>query len=74
MLLREWPLEVNMFDNEILGGPVPKMFAEEPEVAKENMLKDPVKLHADIVRVNKNFFAPEHVDLQEANAVLKKPR
>jgi hypothetical protein len=39
---------------------VPRLYAEDIDNAKKNMLGDMAKLHANILRINKNFFVPEH--------------
>jgi hypothetical protein len=53
---------------------VPRLYAEDIDNAKKNMLGDMAKLHANILRINKNFFVPEHTQRKDADALLKKPR
>ncbi len=69
-----WPLSCNLFDGEALAGPVPTLFAESSEEALEAITADPTKAHYDVSKIHRMFFMPEHVDLEAAVAVVKKPR
>jgi hypothetical protein len=73
-LVGSWPLTCNMFDGEVLAGPVPTLFAESVEEALEAITADPTKAHYDISKIHRMFFMPEHVDLETAIAMVKKPR
>jgi hypothetical protein len=69
-----WPLSCNQFGGEVLAGPVPTLFAESSEEALEAITADPTKAHYDVSKIHRMFFMPEHVDLEAAIAVVKKPR
>lgn len=73
-LVESWPLSCSLFDGDVLAGPVPTLFAEDEETAREAITADPNKAHADIQRIHRVFLMPEHVDLETATALIKKPR
>ena len=72
--LGEWPLQCDLWDGEVLAGPVPTLFADTPDVAADALKSDLGKVHYDLNRLHKVFFGTEHVDLKEAIALVKKPR
>ncbi len=57
-----------------MAGPVPTLFAEDIPEALEAITSDPAKAHYDIGKINRMFFMPEHVALEAAVSVVKKPR
>lgn len=53
---------------------MPTLFADDP-TAMENVLRaEPDNLRKDIERLNRAFFIPESVHLDEADAIVRKPR
>ncbi len=50
-----------MWDGEELAGPLPTVFASDPETACQAINKDPVKAHANISKLLRVFFTPEHI-------------
>jgi hypothetical protein len=74
MFLASWELNCNLFDGEECAGPVPVLFADDPEEASRNVEANPARLHADLQRLHKMFFMPEFVDCVEAAAIIRKPR
>jgi hypothetical protein len=74
MSLATWELNCTLYNGEECAGPVPALFAEDPEEAKSNVEANPEKVHADIQRMMKMFFMPEYVSGEEAEALIKKPR
>jgi len=74
VIIKTWPLAAPLFDSDIIAGVVPTLFAENPEAAIEAMKNNPGKAHNDVAKINKVFFIPEEVNIEEANAILKKPR
>jgi len=74
VLLSEWPIEANMWDGEVLAGPVPTFFAESAPEARAAFLADQIKAHADIMKMERIFFMPEIISLEEATGLVKKPR
>ncbi len=73
-LVASWPMSCDMFDGDVLAGPVPTLFAEDPDEAVDAITADPGKAHYDISKIHRMFFMPEHVDMETAIAAAKKPR
>jgi hypothetical protein len=69
-----WPADARLFSGDDTGGPVPTFFTEDIEAAREAIAENLVRLHSDIQRLMKLFIMPENIDLQEALAIIKKPR
>jgi hypothetical protein len=69
--LATWPLEVTLFDGE---GPVPVIFSDEPEATATAIAANPAKAHYDIQKVARCFAMMENIRLDEALAIIKKPR
>jgi len=69
-----WPLAATLFEGEIAAGPVPTLFATDPDAAGEAIKDDPIKAHWDCNKLAKVFLAAEEVALKDALAVMKKPR
>jgi len=63
-----------MWDGEILAGPVPTFYAENAAEARAAFMADQIKGHADILKMERIFFMPEVIGLEEAQALVKKPR
>ena len=74
MKLSSWPLSCNLYEGEIAAGPVPILFASEPEEALEAITSDPAHAHYDVTKINKALLAFEFITAKAALAVLKKPR
>ena len=63
-----------MWDGDVLAGPVPTVFAEVEEEAAANMEKNIARTHTDLSRVGRLLGVVEHVEMDKALALLKKPR
>ena len=74
ILLETWPLEATMWDGDVLAGPVPTIFAEVEEETAGNMLKNIAMTHSDFTRFGRLLGVVEHVEMEKALALLKKPR
>ena len=74
VLLASWPLDVNMWDGEILAGPVPTLFSEDTKASEDGLRNDPNKAHADMRKLARVFFMPEHMGRTAAEALIRKPR
>ena len=74
LLLASWELECPMFEGEHVAGPVPTLFGEDPDTSKLAISANPGKAFTDTQRMMRCFFMPEVVSLEEAKAVVKKPR
>jgi hypothetical protein len=63
-----------MWDGEVLCGPFPALFSEDSKASEDGLLKHPEKAHADMAKLSRVFFMPEHVSLKTASGIVKKPR
>ncbi len=72
--LAAWPLNSDFFDSDILKGPAPTLFAEDPDQALPALQANPLKVHADLVKIMRCFFIPETFDTAAAIKFLKNPR
>jgi hypothetical protein len=72
--LATWSAEARLFNGDDTAGPVPTFFSDEMEAAKEAMMDNPRRVHQDLQRLMKMFIMPETVSLEEAIAIVKKPR
>jgi hypothetical protein len=72
--LGQWPLEATLFEGDKTAGPVPTLFSEDPEASKAALEAGAVNAHKDYQRAAKCFLMPETINLDEACAVVKKPR
>jgi hypothetical protein len=72
--LGQWDLSADYFEDEMLSGMIPVLFAENPSEAEKGLLKDLISARKDLDRINKVFFIPESVDLETALKIVKKPR
>lgn len=73
-LVKSWPIDCCMFDDDLLSGPVPSIFSEKTEDTQAALEADPLKAHADILRIHKAFFMPELISMTEMASLFKKPR
>jgi hypothetical protein len=53
---------------------VPTFFSEDIKAAKEAIAENVARVHLDLQRLMKLFIQPETVDLEDAAAIIKKPR
>jgi hypothetical protein len=52
VLLAEWNLACEMFDGEVISGPVPTLFCDRPEAAKAALGNDLEKAFADLGKIS----------------------
>ena len=74
ILLKEWDLEANMWEGESTAGLVPTLFADNVQDARTAFMENTAKSHADILKLARSLFMPELIDMEEAKALVKKPR
>jgi hypothetical protein len=72
--LQKWPLEATLFDGLFLLGPVPTLFAEDPQATEASLKSNPEKVHYDLSRIARLLHSGETLNLTEACAFVKKPR
>jgi len=69
-----WPLSAEYLDEEILSGLMPTLYSEEPATSEAALLADPIRAQKDVEALNRVFFIPEVVQLEEALKIVRKPR
>ncbi len=74
VLLVEWQLTTDYFDGDALNGPVPRLFAPDPAIAKAAISNDPAKAFKDVQRLHARLFISEHVIADEAWELVGNPR
>ena len=72
--LASWDLEADYFDNDFLSGTVPVLFSSSPAATEAAMRADPAQAFKDLEAINRRFFVPETIDVEEGLRVIKKPR
>lgn len=73
-LLSSWDLRCDLFDGDLLAGPVLTLFGDDPDAIRQAICSDHAKTHWDLQKPNRHFIQPELVPLKAAAAVEKKPR
>jgi hypothetical protein len=53
---------------------MPVLFANDPKAAEEGMMDNLATARRDLDKLNRAFFVPESLDIEEAAKVAKKPR
>ena len=56
--VKTWYLHAHMFDGDIAAGPVPLLFAANPDVAAASIAAEPAKAHFDLSKVT---YYPFHL-------------
>ena len=72
--LKTWPLAADLFDSDIMKGPVSTLFADAPEEAEAAIRVGPIRVHADLQRLMRSFFMAESLDPAAALKLMKPPR
>ena len=74
VLLAMWDLEAKMLDSDFLSGVVPVLFSKSPSASEAALRADQARAIKDIEALNRIYFIPEVIDLDEALRVVRKPR
>ena len=69
-----WPLNAEYFDSDLMKGPIPTLFAEDPDLALPAIQSSLPKVHADLAKLQRLFFMPETLEPLAAIKLLKNPR
>ncbi len=72
--LKTWPLAADLFDCDIMKGPVPTLFADTPDEAEAAITAAPIRAHSDLQRMMRCFFMAESLEPAAALKMLKSPR
>ena len=51
MLLNSWPAEAALFDGDIMAGPVPSLYGEDPDASLAGITAEPRKAHWDLMKI-----------------------
>ncbi len=74
VLLAEWDLQADYFDGATLSGPVPRLFASQPDEARTALQSDPAKAFKDLQRIHSRLFIAENIPASEAWSFVGNPR
>ncbi len=64
--IAEWDLTCNLFDGETALGPVPQLFAANPEEALAALNSDEARAFRDLQRIMAKFLVPENIPPHKA--------
>ena len=74
MLLNSWPAEAALFDGDIMAGPVPSLYGEDPDAPLAGITAEPRKAHWDLLKICCLLFMPEILGLEDVLSFIKNPR
>jgi hypothetical protein len=74
ILLAEWDLSTEYFDEDFLSGIMPVLFARDPRAAEAGIKANPETAMKDLDKLNRIFFIPESVELDGALKIVKRAR
>ena len=74
MVLGEWELHADYFEDDFLSGVSPVLFANDPQASEAAIKANPEIAKKDLDRLNRCFFVPESVELDAALKIVKKAR
>jgi hypothetical protein len=74
VLLSEWNLACEMFDGDVVSGPVPTLFSNRPDAAKVALANDPEKAFQDLGKILRKLVIHEYVLPAAGWAIVLKPR
>jgi hypothetical protein len=74
VVLGEWELQAEYFEDDFLSGVSPVLFANDPQASEAAIRANPEIAKKDLVRLNCCFSVPESVELDAALKIMKKAR
>ncbi len=74
MVLAEWELKADYFEEDFLSGISPVLFAVDPKASEDGIRANTDTGKKDLDRLNRCFFVPESVKLDAALKIVKKAR
>jgi hypothetical protein len=72
--LAEWHLNTDYFDGTTVSGPVPRLFAINPDEARTALQNDPAKAFKDLQRIFTRLFITENIPASKAWSNVGNPR
>ena len=74
VVLAEWELKADYFEEDFLYGISPVLFATDPKASEDGIRANTETVKKDLDRLNRIFFVPESVELNAALKIVKKAR
>ncbi len=74
IILAEWELSAEYFDEDFMSGVMPVLFARDPRAAEAGIKANPETAMKDLDKLNRIFFIPESVELSSALKIVKRAR
>ncbi len=74
VVLAEWELKADYFEEDFLYGISPVLFATDPKASEDSIRANTETVKKDLDRLNRIFFVPESVELNAALKIVKKAR
>jgi hypothetical protein len=74
IVLNQWETTADYLDDDLLDGVMPVLFADDVRAAEAAILEAPLTAKRDLERLAKIYFVPETLDLNQAEAIVRKPR
>ena len=74
VVLAEWELKADYFEDDFLSGVSPILFANDPKAAEDAIRANQETAKKDLDRLNRCFFVPECIELEAALKLVKKAR
>ncbi len=65
------PLPTELFDGEMVAGPVPMLFASNPTAAITGLMDNAAGTLEDLLKLNSNFYFMEHLSMADAVVYLQ---
>lgn len=73
-LVKSWSLDADLFDGDLVAGPVPSLFGDDEEAITTAIDDNLARFHADLLKLYKLFLMPESVSISKAQSLMKKMR
>jgi hypothetical protein len=74
VLLVEWNLTCEMFDGDVISGPVPTLFSDRLDAAKAALGNDLEKAFQDLGKILRKLVIHEYIPPAAGWAIVLKPR
>ncbi len=74
IILAEWELSAEYFDEDFMSGVMPVLYARDPRAAEAGIKANPETAMKDLDKLNRIFFIPESVELSAALKIVKRAR
>jgi hypothetical protein len=74
IILAEWELSAEYFDEDFMSGVMPVLFARDPRAEEAGIKANPETAMKDLDKLNRIFFIPESVELSAALKIVKRAR